>query len=95
MRALLLLNLQLCFDYSSSMVQPSSLLNMNIEYQYSPLGVILNIKNIRSNCSTLVLWRQKTWNNDKSVAMYLVILVNVKGRILFSVKLNAVAALSR
>ena len=37
----------------------------NIEYQYSPLGVILNIKNIRSNIlhSTLVLWRQKTWNN--------------------------------
>ena len=39
----------------------------DIEYQYSPLGVILNIKNIRSNIlhSTLVLWRQKTWNNGR------------------------------
>ena len=43
----------------------------DIEYQYSPLGVILNIKNIRSNIlhSTLVLWRQITWNNGHSCSL--------------------------
>ena len=45
----------------------------DIEYQYSLLGVILNIKNIWSIIlhSTLVLWRQKTWNNGEYRATFL------------------------